>query len=167
MKLLDSLKEKVQFLKSFDSEIDSKKKELENSTKASVLKDAKLLLEEYSERAKIETDVKALEQMKEQFMKPDVLNELAEELLSETSYAYDELKEISEECEKAKQEYIEKLRVLDKQHEKLMGELEAKRKQYEDVCCELGHSWHVARSKLHIPISASPAEYTSREKIYL
>lgn len=168
MSILKALKEKVEFLKGFDSEISTRKQGLEKKSKGIILEDAQTLLNKYKAQQEVEADVKILEELKGQFLKPNVLGDLAAELLEETKFAYDELANLREACEQAKKNYTNTLKELNEKHYSLMKEIQAKKSEYENVAIELGFEYAETKSKLHIPENyVSYAECTSKEPIYL
>lgn len=161
-KFLNSLTTKINFIKSFDKKIE----ELNNRPTNLSAETPEALLEEYKHKIAAENDVNILEKIKEDFVRPDVLDELSKEFYANLEDLYAEAN-ILDKAEKLKEKYILDLKKLDVEHDAINEKALELQREYLVVAQELGFSQREAEFKLRLYLRESGARIVSREKIYI
>ena len=162
--ILNSLTEKIQYLQSFDEKIESLKNKAESATQ--VYESPADLLKKYKAKIETENDIKVLEGLKAEFIKPDVLDGLSDEFyknLNEVYSKYDSLKK----AELLKKKFLEDLKKIDAENSKMNEEAIALQRQYIDVATKLGYSPAEAEYKMSVHWRESGSRIILREPFYI
>ena len=161
---LNSLLEKVDYIKSFDEKIESLQNKVETVTEDH--KSPSDLLKKYKLQLEVEQDIKILESLKAEFIKPDVLDGLSDEFyknLNEVYSKYDSLKK----AELLKKKFLEDLKKIDAENSKMNEEAIALQRQYIDVATKLGYSPAEAEYKMSVHWRESGSRIILREPFYI
>ena len=161
--IFNSLKAKVDILKAFDKEIADKREKIKNTDSV----DPKKLLKEYQDNLKLNSDIKQLEEIRETFTRPDVLENLVSEFCSNVTLLEKEAHTLTEKAEELRKDYINSLKALDVKHYELQDKFTDLRQEYISTATELGFEQSEVEFKLQSHFASSGARIISREGIYL
>ena len=161
---LNSLLEKVDYIKSFDEKIESLKNKVETVTEDH--KSPSDLLKKYKAQIEAENDIKVLEGLKAEFVKPDILGELANEFYKNLEEIYSKYDTLSK-AEKLKEKYIADLKALDLENDKMNNEAIQLQMEYVKVAEGLGFSSNEVTSELRVHWRSGGARLISKVPIYL
>ena len=161
---LNSLLEKVDYIKSFDEKIESLKNKAESTTE--VYKSPADLLKKYKAQIEAENDIKVLEGLKAEFVRPNVIEELSKEFYKNLDEVYSKYDTLSK-AEKLKEKYIADLKALDLENDKMNNEAIQLQMEYVKVANGLGFSSNEVTSELRVHHRSGGARIVAKEPIYL
>ena len=161
---LNSLIEKVDYIKSFDEKIESLQTKVETVTEDH--KSPADLLKKYKLQLEVEQDIKVLESLKAEFVKPDILGGLANEFFKNLEEIYSKYDTLSK-AEKLKEKYIADLKALDLENDKMNNEAIQLQMEYVKVAEGLGFSANEVTNELKVHWRSGGARLISKEAIHL
>ena len=161
---LNSLLEKVDYIKSFDEKIESLQTKVETVTEDH--KSPADLLKKYKAQIEAENDIKVLESLKKEFLRPDVLQQLSEEFYKNLNEIYAQYNSLGK-AEELKKKFIEDLKKIDAENSKMNEEAIALQRQYIDAATQLGYSPAEAEYKMSVHWRESGSRIILREPFYI
>ena len=161
---LNSLLEKVDYIKSFDEKIEGLQNKAESATE--VYKSPSDLLKKYKLQLEVEQDIKILESLKAEFVKPDILGGLANEFFKNLEEIYSKYDTLSK-AEKLKEKYIADLKALDLENDKMNNEAYELQREYVKVAEGLGFSANEVTNELRVHWRQGGAKIVAKEPIHL
>ena len=161
---LNSLLEKVDYIKSFDEKIESLQTKVETVTEDH--KSPADLLKKYKAQIEAENDIKVLEGLKAEFVRPNVIEELSKEFYKNLEEIYSKYDTLSK-AEKLKEKYIADLKALDLENDKMNNEAIQLQMEYVKVAEGLGFSSNEVTNELRIHWRQGGARIVAKEPIYL
>ena len=161
---LNSLLEKVDYIKSFDEKIESLQTKVETVTEDH--KSPADLLKKYKAQIEAENDIKVLEGLKAEFVKPDILGELANEFYKNLEEIYSKYSTL-EKAEKLKEKYIADLKSLEIENTKMNNQALELQREYLQVARGLGFDDREVSNKLTVHWRTGGARIVAKEPIYL
>ena len=161
---LNSLLEKVDYIKSFDEKIEGLQNKAESATEDH--KSPSDLLKKYKLQLEVEQDIKILESLKAEFIKPDVLGELANEFYKNLEEIYSKYSTL-EKAEKLKEKYIADLKSLEIENTKMNNQALELQREYLQVARGLGFDDREVSNKLTVHWRTGGARIVAKEPVYL
>ena len=161
---LNSLIEKVDYIKSFDEKIESLQNKTESAT--DVYKSPSDLLKKYKAQIEAENDIKVLESLKKEFLRPDILEELSKEFYKNLDEVYSKYDTLSK-AEKLKEKYIADLKSLEIENTKMNNQALELQREYLQVARGLGFDDREVSNKLTVHWRTGGARIVAKEPIYL
>ena len=161
--IFNSLQAKLDILKAFDKEIADKREKIKNTDSV----DPKKLLKEYQDNLKLNSDIKQLEEIRETFTRPDVLENLVSEFCSNVTLLEGEANNLTTKAEALRDKFINDLKALDIEHDKLQNKFTALRQEYVNVGTELGFNQAEIEIKLPYHFASSGSRIVARQGISL